>query len=120
MRVVISALVDEELAGAPAVVQSLRASLPDDFVVYCDLTDEVLNLRDAYLRAGVLSEKWRGDATHVAFASVFRASFLVSWNFKHLVRFDKVKAFQAVNLQLGYPIIQIISPPEVRLEDEDI
>jgi len=38
---------------------------------------------------------------------------LVSWNFRHIVHFDKIRLFNAVNLELGYKQLQIFSPREV-------
>jgi len=38
---------------------------------------------------------------------------LVSWNLKHIVRLDKIRIFNAVNLELGYKQLQIYSPREV-------
>jgi hypothetical protein len=43
----------------------------------------------------------------------FDPEFLVSWNFKHIVRFDKIRLFNAVNLEYGYKPLQIFSPREV-------
>lgn len=38
---------------------------------------------------------------------------LVSWNFRDVVHFDKIRLFNAVNLELGYKMLQIYSPREV-------
>jgi hypothetical protein len=37
----------------------------------------------------------------------------VSWNFRHIVHFDKIRLFNSVNLELGYKPLQIYSPREV-------
>jgi hypothetical protein len=37
----------------------------------------------------------------------------VSWNFKHIVHFEKIMRFNAVNLESGYREISIFSPREV-------
>jgi len=50
---------------------------------------------------------------HIAVATVGEADVLVSWNFKHIVRFDKIRLFNAVNLEYGYKPLQIFSPREV-------
>ena len=42
-----------------------------------------------------------------------RPDLLVSRNFKHIVRYDKIRVFNAVNLKEGYPPIDIRSPLEV-------
>ena len=86
--------------------------------------EEVLRLRDAYLSAGIVSEKWADDAGHVAAASVHGADLIVSWNFKHIVHFDKIRQYNAVNLLNGYREIDIRSPAEVieyeEQEDENV
>ncbi len=38
---------------------------------------------------------------------------IVSWNFKHIVHFQKIRGFHAVNLVEGYATIEIYSPQEV-------
>ena len=50
---------------------------------------------------------------HIALATVADADLLVSWNFKHIVRFDMIRLFQAVNLEQGYKSLAIHSPREV-------
>lgn len=46
----------------------------------------------------------------------------MSWNFKHIVNYDKIRKFNSVNLFLGYREIDIRSPLEVIHvpDDEDI
>ena len=53
------------------------------------------------------------DATHVAAATAARADAIVSWNFKHIVHWDKIRLFNAVNLREGYAPLEIRSPKEV-------
>lgn len=53
------------------------------------------------------------DGLHIALATVAEADVLVCWNFKHIVRFDKIRLFNAVNLEYGYKPLQIYSPREV-------
>jgi hypothetical protein len=37
----------------------------------------------------------------------------VSWNFRHIVRLDKIRLFNAINVELGYQALSIYSPREV-------
>ncbi|MCL6104007.1 MAG: PIN domain protein, partial [Bacteroidetes bacterium] len=46
------------------------------------------------------------------FEDVTQLDVLVSWNFKHIVNYDKIKLFNSINLRLGYPMIEIRSPKE--------
>jgi hypothetical protein len=61
---------------------------------------------------GILDPQSTDDATHVAAATVARADAIVSWNFKHIVRIDKMRAYNQVNLQTGFGLRQqAISSP---------
>ena len=114
----ISEIVVAELDKAPAAVQNILLSLPEEAVEKVEITNEILELRNEYMKAKILGPEWINDATHVAVATVARADAIVSWNFKHIVRLDKMKAYNRVNLMNGYGILTIISPKEV-LIDED-
>ena len=107
-----------ELYKAPPAVQNILLSLPEEAVEKVELTKEILELRNEYMKAKIIGPEWIDDATHVAIATVVRADAIVSWNFKHIVRLDKMKAYNQVNLMNGYGILTIISPKEV-LIDED-
>ena len=45
---------------------------------------------------------------------------LVSWNFKHIVHYDKKRKYNAVNTLRGYNSIDILTPAEVIEYEEDI
>ncbi len=79
----------------------------------------MLDLRDAYLAAEVVTRKWIDDATHVAVASAGNADAIISWNFRHLVNFRKMMAFNAVNMADGHKPVQFISPKEFGDETTD-
>ena len=110
---VISDILVNELAPSPPRVRSLLSGLPRQAVELVFADDESEYLRDAYLRAGAVGPRQHQDAHHIALATVARADLLVSWNFKHIVRYDKIRVFNAVNLKEGYPPIDIRSPVEV-------
>ena len=50
---------------------------------------------------------------HIALATVNNINMLVSWNFKHIVHFDKIRKFNSVNSEYGYKQYEIYSPREV-------
>ncbi len=115
----VSEVAARELLGAPLTVRQFVAELPEDAMERLPFTDEMLELRDAYLSAKVVGQRWNDDAAHVAAATVTRADLIVSWNFRHIVNWDKIRAFNAVNLRLGYPLMTILSPREVVTDEED-
>lgn len=79
----------------------------------CLESAESLALADAYLKAGVVTVNYADDCRHVAVAMVAQVDVLVSWNFKHLVQFDRIRAFNAVNLHSGYRMLEIRTPREM-------
>jgi len=59
------------------------------------------------------------SATHVALATINRADAIVSWNFRHIARLDKMKLYNQVNFSLGYGILAIVSPKEVVFDEKE-
>lgn len=119
---VLSEIVAAEIAPAPEQVRAQYAALLTLDPQFAELTDEVHQLSAAYEAHQILPQKFANDALHIALATVAEVDMLVSWNFKHIVRFDKIRLFNAVNQEQGYKSIEIYSPREVttsREGDED-
>ncbi|MBI3535897.1 MAG: PIN domain-containing protein [Deltaproteobacteria bacterium] len=114
---VLSDAVFEELIRTPIEVQNILSTIPNEMIEILTATAMVAELRDAYLKAKILSNKSRNDAIHVAYATIARVDAIVSWNFRHIVRFDKIKSFNQVNFYSGYGILQIVSPKEVLFDE---
>lgn len=115
----LSDLVISELVDAPAELRDILTSLPTEVIENVALTEEIIALRDAYIAALVVTSKSINDAAHVAAATVARADAIVSWNFKHIVRLDKMRAYNQINLLNGYGILTIVSPREVLFNESD-
>jgi len=111
---------EAELSLAPDFVKDLKSKIPIDCYRYLELDDESRVLAETYLKEKILGKASLDDAYHIAIATVNRLDVLVSWNFKHIVNYDKIKLFNSINLRLGYPMIEIRSPKEfVRYENND-
>ena len=109
----VSDVLVDELADAPVEVQAILADIPETAVERLARTPETARLRNAYLSARVVGRAHARDAEHIAHATVARADLMVSWNFRHIVHWDKIRLFNAVNLREGYLPIEIRSPREV-------
>ncbi len=101
---------DAELTNAPDRVKEVKGLIPADCFRYVEMTDEVRELALKYIEEGALGKASRNDAYHIAIASANRIDCLISWNFKHIVNYDKMRMFNAVNMLHGYPTITIYSP----------
>jgi hypothetical protein len=116
---VLSDLVADEVRNAPDPVRKLFEEIAPR-AEWVEVSKEVLALREAYLRAGVVSERWSADALHVALATVSRCDLIVSWNFRHIVHFQKVPLYNAVNRLEGYAEIGIYTPEEAIPYEENL
>ena len=117
---VTSAVVQDEIVAAPPTVRRFFEEMLG-LAEVTDITASALELRDAYLRANIVTPKYSDDALHVALATVAGCPLIVSWNFQHIVHFQKIPLYNAMNTLQGYQPIAIYSPREViRYEDEEI
>jgi predicted nucleic acid-binding protein len=81
---------------------------------------ECESLMEAYFAAGILSPTRTNkyyDAGHVAVASVNGIEYLLTYNYKHLLKVNKIDAFNGVNLLHSYGEIRFV-PPEFFLPEE--
>jgi hypothetical protein len=72
-----------------------------------------VSLVQRYTERSVLGRRFTNDMLHIALATIAEVDVLVSWNFKHIVRLDKIRLFNAVNIEQGYKPLTIYSPREV-------
>lgn len=108
----ISNLTLEELIGAPHNVRQYFESIPTECIRILPLNDDVEILAQAYLDKKILSMQYSDDALHIAIATYYKTDVLISWNFKHIVNYNKIKLFNAVNMEHGFQPLEIRSPME--------
>jgi hypothetical protein len=110
---ILSVLIEAEIMVAPDEVKNKYIDFRQCATEVLELSREAIDLADEYLNRGILSDNYRDDARHIALAVTAQVDLLVSWNYKHVVHFDKIQMFNAVNIEMGYKPIQIFSPREV-------
>jgi predicted nucleic acid-binding protein len=111
-EVFISKIVEDEIDMAPEPLRSqMLEKVAGKYSV--PVEPEVEALARRYIEAGIFSEKSRNDALHVALATVAAADYLVSWNFRHLVKVKTRRMVNLVNLERGYRTVEIVSPSEL-------
>ena len=103
---------EEELLFAPQHIKEIKNLIPADCFYYIEITEEARQLAQLYISERALGKASENDAYHIALASINRIDCLISWNFKHIVNYDKIRMFNAVNMRFGYPLINISSPLE--------
>lgn len=114
---VLSGLVLREIQNAPERVRDLA----DHMLSLADVVEssaQAEDLQQAYIAAGIVGPKYLADALHVALASVSGCQAIVSWNYRHIVHFDKIYQYNEVNLTHGLESIAIHTPLEVISHEE--
>ena len=76
-------------------------------------TGEIADLADEYVKEGVIPEKYRTDALHIATATFYELDMIISWNFEHIVKRKTIMKTEEINLRNGYKKVWIYSPSEV-------
>jgi predicted nucleic acid-binding protein len=114
-----SDIVSAELFYAPIEVKGKYREFMQFHPDILEVNSNVEMLSDAYIGHQILSEKFKNDMLHIALASVRNVDILVSWNFKHIVHYDKIVKFNAVNLEYGFRQLMILSPREVSTYEEN-
>ena len=110
---VVSDVILDELGLAPESVRRILADQPASQVEFVTSSEESNGLKQAYLDAGIVGPASGNDAAHIALATIFGAELVVSWNFKHIVHFEKIAGYEGVNSLRGYRSPKIYSPREV-------
>ncbi|MFQ6052158.1 MAG: type II toxin-antitoxin system VapC family toxin [Candidatus Hydrothermarchaeota archaeon] len=78
-----------------------------------ELNEESVRLANIYIKHGIFPERFRDDALHVAVATVNDMDYLLSWNFRHIIKLRTKRMVNLVNLTSGYKEVEIITPPEL-------
>lgn len=108
----ISSIVSREIEQAPAKIIKFFSGFLQECEIL-EINNECLLLRDEYLNNNIVSRRFMDDALHVAIATISGCDIIVSWNFKHIVHYDKIALYNTVNRINGYKDIFINSPAEV-------
>ena len=112
LRIIYSEVTEKELINAPERVKDLIRGLPSEVVDFVELNEEAVVLAQAYIAEKVVGKTSLDDCLHIALATMHKADYLVSWNFKHIVNVERIRGYNSVNIKLGYSTIDIRSPRE--------
>ena len=111
---VVSRLTIDELAPAPGAVRNLIYQVPRENRELLEWSADAERLADAYMESGAIGSANRSDALHIALATLAGVDLLVSWNFKHMVNWPRIQAYNEVNRASGYAALAIRTPEDAR------
>jgi predicted nucleic acid-binding protein len=109
-KLLFSSVTQDELNSAPVRVKDLVTGLKAEWTEFLDVTDETTELATEYIAEGVVGQTSFADCLHIALATVYRADYLISWNFKHIVNVDRIRGYNSINIKKGYKQLEIRSP----------
>ncbi len=113
-EVAISDIVLDEIERCPVLKRErLMALINQHDWEILELDQPAKNLAGQYLSAGVIPQKYRDDAYHIAIATVNDRDAILSWNFQHIVKMKTKREVVGINLLEGYKGIDIYTPMEV-------
>ncbi len=114
-----STVTQDELENAPEKVKNFVQNIKATNTEFVDTTDEAVELATKYISEKVVGKTSFADCLHIALATINRADFLVSWNFKHIVNVQRISGYNSINIKNGYKQLEIRSPREFEKYEDD-
>lgn len=114
-----STVTQDELENAPTQVRELVRHLKVEFTEFIDLTGEAVELATQYITEKIVGQTSYADCLHIALATIHRADFSISWNFKHIVNIQRIMGYNSINIKNGYKQLEIRSPRDFMTYEDD-
>jgi predicted nucleic acid-binding protein len=114
-----STVTQDEIENAPEKVKNLVKSIKTEYTEFLEATNEAVDLATKYISEKVVGQTSFADCLHIALATINRADFLVSWNFKHIVNIQRIGGYNSINIKNGYKQFKIRSPREFEKYEDD-
>lgn len=105
-----STVTQDELENAPDQVKNLVKELKIENTEFIEPTEDAVELAKEYISKNVVGPTSFADCLHIAMATISKADYLISWNFKHIVNVQRIRGYNAINLKNGYSLLEIRSP----------
>jgi hypothetical protein len=93
--------------------EKMLALLREYNIKTLDANAEAERLADVYVAEGIIPAKYTTDGQHIAITAVEGLDFIVSLNFKHIVKRKTIEMTEIINYREGYKKVGIYSPAEV-------
>ncbi len=110
---VYSDLCEYELENAPEKVKENFLSLDKNQTEFVEITEEINQLAEEYVKEKVVGGTSIDDCRHIACATINKVDFLISWNFKHIVNVFRIRGYNSINIKNGQIQLDIRSPKEI-------
>jgi len=112
-RVFISEVTVVEIDQTPDTILRNRMKRVAGAFPVLALTDDAERLANEYIRNGAVPVAYLNDALHIAISAVNGIDYLLSWNFRHIVRRKTMDIARMVNTLSGIGSTEIATPAEL-------
>jgi predicted nucleic acid-binding protein len=109
-KLLFSTVTQDELSSAPENIKKLVTGIKVENTEFIETTEEAVDLATLYIAEKVVGQTRFADCLHIALATINRADYLISWNFKHIVNVKRIQGYNAINIKNGYKQLEIRSP----------
>jgi predicted nucleic acid-binding protein len=114
-----STVTQDELGSAPERVRELVKSIKESNTEFIETSEEAIELATEYISEKVVGQTSFADCLHIALSTIYKADFLISWNFKHIVNVQRIRGYNSINIKNGYKQLEIRSPREFEKYEDD-
>ena len=118
-RLLFSTVTQDELNPAPEKVKELVRNLKVENTDFIEFNDEAVELVTQYIVEKVVGQTSFADCLHIALATINRADYLISWNFKHIVNVLRIRGYNSINIKNGYKELEIRSPRDFMIYEDN-
>jgi len=94
-------------------LQKMKGLIDEYGITILPVRGEAERLAALYLAEGAINNKYITDALHIAITTVSELDFIVSLNFRHIVKQKTISETARINEREGYKQIGIYEPSEV-------
>jgi predicted nucleic acid-binding protein len=84
-----------------------------ELLPYDEQLDQIV---EVYIANHLMPRSSTGDSLHLAYASLYKIDFLLTWNCNHLANANKKQHIRVINTRLGLFIPEITTPMELFTE----
>lgn len=114
-----STVTQDELENAPSQVKNFVTNIKTESTEFLEITEEAVELANEYIAEKVVGQTSYTDCLHIALATIYKADFLISWNFKHIVNIQRIRGYNSINIKNGYKQLEIRSPREFETYEDN-
>ena len=94
-------------------LDKMKAMITSYGAIVIPASDEIVRLANVYVTTGVIPKRFITDALHIAAATVAGLDYIVSLNFKHIVKHKTIFETEVINTREGFKRVFIHTPAEV-------